>query len=252
MLDLIEEVINKYYKNFNATDRSIASYILNNREGVRSMTIRELADACHYSRSTVSRFIQKMGFSGFSEMKYAIKWQEKETFNEQSYRKSLITDIQMNIEQLQHWNFQDICKSIASSERIFVYGTGNEQKLCANEIKRYFWGLKKYIHIIDDEMDFHVLIEDLTANDLIIIISLSGNTPSMLPYAKRIAAKNIPLMSITDLKSNELAPLTTFRMYAFAHSQKSNFSLEITTFSTFFIMIEALFRSYLDYLEEKN
>lgn len=95
----------------------------------------------------------------------------------------------MNIEQLQHWDFEEICEAIESSERLFVYGTGTEQKLCANELKRYFWVLNKYVHVIDDEMDFHVLMDDLTENDLIIIISLSGNTPSMLPFAQRIAAK---------------------------------------------------------------
>lgn len=251
-MDLIEEAVNQYYETFNATDKSIASYILKHREAVEKMTIRELADACHSSKSTISRFIKKIGFAGFSEMKYAIKWQEQKETSEKSYKKSLITDIQMNIEQLQHWDFEEICEAIESSERLFVYGTGTEQKLCANELKRYFWVLNKYVHVIDDEMDFYVLMDDLTENDLIIIISLSGNTPSMLPFAQRIAAKRIPLMSITDLKNNKLAQLTDLRMYAFAHPQKSHLALEITTFSTFFVMVEALFRSYLDYLEQKK
>lgn len=251
-MDLIEEAVNRHYEAFNATDKSLATYILNHRDKVENMTIRELADACHSSKSTISRFIRKIGFAGFSELKYAIKWQERNTVMEKSFKKSLITDIQINIEQMQHWDFRGICEAIESSHRLFVYGTGTEQKLCASELKRYFWGLNKYVHIIDDEMSFHAIMDDLTEKDLIIIVSLSGNTPSMLPYAKRIAAKEIPLMSITDLKNNELAQLTNLRMYAFAHPQKSHLSLEITTFSTFFIMVEALFRSYLDYLQQKT
>lgn len=84
-MDLIEEAVNQYYETFNATDKSIASYILKHRGAVEKMTIRELADACHSSKSTVSRFVKKIGFAGFSEMKYAIKWQEK-----RRRRKSLI------------------------------------------------------------------------------------------------------------------------------------------------------------------
>ncbi|WP_277631380.1 MurR/RpiR family transcriptional regulator [Atopococcus tabaci] len=244
----IETLISEYYEELNATDRSIAAYILNNRAKVSEMTIRELAEECHSSKSTVLRFIKKIGISGFSELKYGLKWEKSRIENETPYKEDLINDITMNLEQLRAWDMDRICRRIESANRVYVYGTGTEQKRCAEEIKRHFWRLQKYMYVIDDEMDLHVLIPTLKEDDLVIIVSLSGNTPSMIPYAKKIAAKNIPLISMTHLRNNQLSQLTDLNIYAFAYSRESNLSLEVTTFSTFFIMAEALFRGYLDYL----
>lgn len=248
----IEAIINQKYKELNATERGLAAVILNNQEEIVDMTIRELADACHSSKSTVLRFIKKLGLSGFSELKYVLKWQEQLPEAEKPYKDDLVNDIRLYLDQLVQWDFYEICETIANADRIYAYGTGTEQKLCTNEIKRYFWRVQKYIHIIDDEMDFHALIPDLTNKDLVIIVSLSGNTPTMIPYAKRLAAKKVPILSMTEMRNNELAQITSLQMYALANSRKGYLTLDITTFSTFFIMTEALFRSYLDYLHEKD
>lgn len=245
----IEAMITDHYGQFNCTDRSIAAYILNNRDKVATLTIRELAEECHSSKSTILRFIKKLGIAGFSELKYILKWEETTVpANTTLYKEELINDISLNLEQLKKWNLQEICEAIDAANRIYIYGTGTEQKLCANEMKRYFWRVQKHMYVIDDEMDFHVLIPNLTEDDLVIIVSLSGNTPSMIPFAKKVVAKNVPLISMTRMKNNELAQMTPLKIYAFAFSRQSKLSLDITTFSTFFIMAEALFRSYLDYL----
>ena len=68
----LDEHINKYYHNLNENDLYIWKYIKSNREACKSLTITEMSSRCHVSRTTLSRFVHKIGFNGFSEFKVTL------------------------------------------------------------------------------------------------------------------------------------------------------------------------------------
>ena len=49
------------------------NYVVKNLKHILNLSVRELADEVHVSTATVMRFCKKMGYSGFSELKYKIK-----------------------------------------------------------------------------------------------------------------------------------------------------------------------------------
>ncbi|MCT3529299.1 MurR/RpiR family transcriptional regulator [Latilactobacillus curvatus] len=49
----------------NTLELSVLKYVLNHREQVEKMTIRQLATRAHVSTSTISRFCEKLGSRGF-------------------------------------------------------------------------------------------------------------------------------------------------------------------------------------------
>ena len=51
----------------------VYNYIVKNLKHILNLSVRELADEVHVSTATVMRFCKKMGYSGFSELKYKIK-----------------------------------------------------------------------------------------------------------------------------------------------------------------------------------
>lgn len=246
----IEDLINKNYRSLSDIDLIIAEYILNNKSRIPNFTLRYLAEQCNSSKSTVLRFTKKLGFSGFSEFKYLLKWDKPTESKSISYVDSLIEDINANLNHIKQLDFNSISKTLYSADRIFAYGTGTEQQFCATELKRYFWGLNKFINIINDEKDFITLLPNLTKTDVVIIISLSGQTPSLQPIAKQLVAKNIPFISVTNMRNNDLAQLTKLNVYAATRSFQGKTESEITTFSTFFIACEAIYRHYLEFLDK--
>lgn len=56
-------------KNFSATERKIADYILENKEQILHLTIRELAQATYTGTSTVMRLVKKVYDGSFSDFK---------------------------------------------------------------------------------------------------------------------------------------------------------------------------------------
>lgn len=59
-------------QNFTQTEQVIANYLLQHRESLSHITIRELAEATHSSNATLIRFCKTLGYAGFREFRVAL------------------------------------------------------------------------------------------------------------------------------------------------------------------------------------
>lgn len=60
-------------KELNELELIVYTFIVENMDRVGGMTIRDLSESCHVSTSTILRCLNKLGYSGFTEFKYALK-----------------------------------------------------------------------------------------------------------------------------------------------------------------------------------
>lgn len=95
-------------------------------------------------------------------------------------------------------------------------------------------------------------VNDFKVDDVFIIISLSGETPELIPQVRTLSAKGVPFISITNLKNNVLAQTTPYNLYATSKPVTLSDKTEIVAFAPFFLVGEALFRAYVDYKELEN
>ncbi|MFT8321453.1 MAG: MurR/RpiR family transcriptional regulator [Bacillus sp. (in: firmicutes)] len=249
----LEELINRYYSQLHENDFHILKYILNNRSTCYKLNINDLAKKCNVSRSSVLRLAQKLDFSGYSEFRIFLKWEDEgEEEESTNYIGTLTADIEATLKHLQAKNFGDICKLMDQSQRIFVYGTGSAQLNAAHELQRAFIAQHRYITIIHDQTKFDVILHDLTTEDLMIIISLSGDTPTLIPKVQKLVAKGIPFLSITNMKNNTLAQMTQHNLYATTTSVPTSSGIDYTSLASFFIVGEVLAGQFIEYLENKN
>lgn len=94
----LEELVNNNYNKLNENDLYILKYILNNKKKCCDLGINEIAKKCNVSRTTILRFVQKLGFKGYSEFRVYLKWQEEENnYNESDYMEKLYSDLNENI-----------------------------------------------------------------------------------------------------------------------------------------------------------
>lgn len=125
----LEEKIVSNFSRLNTTDKHIWSYINNNKVKVSNMTINDLAANTNVSRTTISRFVTKIGCSGYSEFKFVLKdsIESKEYMTNSEYE-DICNSLIKYIEQQKNTDYTAMCELIYNAERIFVYGTGNVQK----------------------------------------------------------------------------------------------------------------------------
>ncbi|KUP30757.1 MurR/RpiR family transcriptional regulator [Bacillus halotolerans] len=249
----LEELINQHYSKLNDNDFHILKYILNHKNTCYRLGIDALAKACSVSRSSILRLAQKLGFSGYSEFRVFLKWEDQPEEGESMSFQKLLDDIEANLKFIRTKDMTDMCQLIDEADRIFVYGSGTAQKICAHDLQRMFIPLNKYLILIEGSNEFDQMQNDFKVNDLFIIISLSGETPELIPQARMLSAKGVPFISITNLKNNVLAQLTPHNLYATSKPVTLSDKKEIVAFAPFFLVGEALFRAYVDYKEaEKN
>ncbi|SJZ41649.1 MurR/RpiR family transcriptional regulator [Garciella nitratireducens] len=247
----IEELINKHYQELNETDLHILKYILNCKDTCYKLGINDLAEECNVSRSSILRLAQKLGFSGFSEFRVFLKWQDQKEFLPNENEVDVLEkDILETLKYIKEKDFSEICKLLYQSDRIFAYGTGMAQTNCAMDLKRMFLPMKKYIYVIPAQKELDIVLSDITTNDVMIIISLSGDTPYIFPSVQFLITKGVPIISITNLKNNRLARMTPYNIYANSSKTEILNDIIIETFASFFVISEALFKHYVEYVKK--
>lgn len=180
------------------------------------MTINDVANACSVSRTTIMRFSQKLGFSGFSEFKYALK---QETDHSSSiFSKSediILEDHTFTINNLKQKDFSSICELISNAGRIFIYGSGDIQKLVCDYIKMLFLHSGVLVYNFDaiyiNESFYNIITED----DVVILITLSGDSESIEKIAKKLKNRNVKTIAITKLKNSPMTKLSTENIYIY-------------------------------------
>ena len=67
-MDIIYE-IQRIYNSFSDKEKSIADYIMQNRESIKNINITDLAKVIGTSGATITRFAKKIGCNSFVDMK---------------------------------------------------------------------------------------------------------------------------------------------------------------------------------------
>lgn len=210
----LEELINKRKGVLNQTDMVIWKYIFNNKQQCRHMSIHDLAKACCVSSTTVVRFAQKLSLDGFGELKAILKMEEERGIHEEQDVLEAITSFyQHSWKEIVKRNVDDASRLMYRAKRVFAYASGYVQSNVVQEIKRLFFFDDVLIYEVRGQEEFHALAKMMTPDDLVIIVSLSGETPLAVEFAQKLQLKDVPLISITRLHDNTLASLSTENLY---------------------------------------
>lgn len=247
----LDELVNDNYDKLNENDLLIWRYIQGHKKECCSISIEELASKCCISRTTISRFTQKISFDGFREFKLHLKL---ECAQDKARKDVLLDDVCTNyikcIQSVKDTDMQEICEHIFSAKRLFVFGTGEVQNAAAQMIKRMFMYARRFFVTLAGKSELTMAIEDLGPDDFVIIISLSGETPLAVEAAKKLKSKGTYLVSITGLSNNTVVKLSNKSLYITTNKLMSIGAASFETCSSYFNLVELLCVKYLMYLEK--
>lgn len=249
----LEEMVNTAYQQLNENDMLIWQYIQFNKKECCEIAIEELAGKCCISRTTISRFTQKLGFSGFREFKVHLKMEwEREQLKSAVLLEEVCDNYTKCIQTVKETNLQEICRHIYDAKRLFVYGTGETQHAVAQMIKRMFMNAKRFFVTLYGKTELFMTIEDLREEDMVILISLSGENELAVQAAKKLKSRGVYTLSITKLCDNTLARLCNKSLYILTDVLMTRGDIQVETISPYFNVAELLCVRYLTYLKERE
>jgi len=245
------DLVNEHYADLNETELLMCNYIMENIDIIPTMSTLEFARNSLSSKSSVIRFSQKLGFTGFTELRNFIKWQDhEERFDEQiTFTNQVIKDIERLLNILKDRNWLPIYQIIDSVDNIYVITTGITQKNQAAELQRLFLLIGKPLQIIPgngNSNEFRRILERLTEKDIVFVLSLSGENNRLESIIHQLELVKSKIVSITSLQNNWLSGKSDFNLYATTSRSPLPKDWWLQTASSFFVLIEAFAFGYDD------
>ncbi|MBK6914524.1 MAG: MurR/RpiR family transcriptional regulator [Ignavibacteriales bacterium] len=223
-MSIYKEIKDKIEKNFHSlpqNQRKIAEYFIDNFDKIPFLTVHQISESTEASVASIVRFAQRVGFSGFSEMRVAItdslqtKLKHKQTFPLFDKRKADgdiltsvanidIKNINDTLSLIEREKFDEAIDLILKSKRIFTAGLGISYLLA--EILAYQLtqvsldsSVLKHTHTIFQEQILY-----LNKNDLLITFSFPPYSIETIDAAQFAKRGGIKVISVTNKQSSPI------------------------------------------------
>ncbi|WP_416324459.1 MurR/RpiR family transcriptional regulator [[Eubacterium] hominis] len=240
----IEELMNRYYTTFSENDRYIASCILAHKNECVHCSIEAFASNYHISKSSLSRFSQKLKLPGYSELRSIVRMQQQKKEATSSFLDVAIHNYHAMIEDMRKRDLTSLFEKMDHAKRILIFANGYSQAKVASEMKRIFLPTHKIIydmHGSDMAISFTNMVQE---QDLVVFISLDGESKDVIDIAKQLRLRQIPMVSITRMKMNTLTGLCEENLYIHALQVPADYGVAYEITTPYFILIEMLYLQY--------
>ena len=216
--------IQSQYTRFSKGQKLIAQYILKNYDKVAFMTACKLGETVGVSESTVVRFANALGYSGYPKLQDALQELIKnklttvqrvdmvKEFNDDSailkkIVKSDIDNIKDTLDEIDEKAFEEASNRILKARRIYILGMRSSFTI-AQYLGFYLGIILDSVHVIRTDMgDAFEQVVKINEDDVLIAISFprySTKSYQIVSYAKE---KGAHIISLTD---SPFAPVASF------------------------------------------
>lgn len=214
----LQAVRNKLTK----SEIKIADYLIENIGELKKMNSYELARKLGIGQATSVRFAKKLGYKTFKDLTNEITEMNYESIyeNEINIKEDLeITNIKIVnqykkiIDFTQDINTSDdfitIIRLISCANNIIIFGIGNSSIAASDFYKKLKMIGFNIFYSSDVHLTFSV-ISKLTEDDLLILISDSGETSEVIKAADLAKENNILTVAVTNFSKNKLNSISDF------------------------------------------
>ena len=250
----LEELVNQHHTQLNENDLYILNFIFQNMELCQGKTVSEIAQLSNASASSIIRIVQKLGFKGYSVFRYFLRNEldrkdRASVINTNKIGSSVVLeDVTSTIRLFEQNKFiEDIYKLMATSNRIYAYATGYGQSLMLKEFSRCLINVGIHLIIIPGQIELNLISNTLKPNDLLFIVSLSGNVSKLKTDIQTVQLKGTPIISITLFSQNELSHMAKYSLYYQVSNINQETRLNNSSFCTLMLIFTLLYEGYINY-----
>ena len=197
--------IQSYFPDFTKTDKELAVYFINNPRNAITTPISDIVKETKTSKAALSRFAQKLGYSGFSEFRYDVSRSliggDEDIVEEKKITAGSIIDKYIEyIGQLKEVSSQPQLEHIAemflSSNRIKIFGM-NRSFNSALQFKQRLARMGFDSEASSDTVVMTDCAGILNASDLVFIYTTTDNTKTFANITKELKTHGCKIVCIT-------------------------------------------------------
>lgn len=212
-------------------ESEIASYILNNKDAVTKLKIQELADILFISKSAIHRFVKKIGFNGFNDLKVSIAKENADLLENNSYinvnypfqAKDNPRQIAFKLLELYEKAIKDtfeyvdldqikaVSQLIDSADVIDVYTHAHNSNIAEN-FQDKMLTIGRSVNCPSSFYNQRLTVLASDQKHVAIILSYSGKATFILPIVKKLYEKGAKVIQIGKAGSNYYSQYVTYHL----------------------------------------
>jgi DNA-binding MurR/RpiR family transcriptional regulator len=192
--------VRQCYPELTGNYRKVADYIMASPGDVVKFKAKDIARKCNCDESTVIRFCQKMGYSGFLAFKAAMAADfiplhfksVKRTDSETEYFSEFKDDVMRAVKMISH------------AQKVILLGAGTSGIVAMDaQVKLLRLGINVIFY---SDADFaKVMLGLLNPGDVVLAISYTGSNESVCQLAAKAKECNASIIAITNYPQSRLA-----------------------------------------------
>lgn len=229
----------------NLTEKRIVDEILKNYSNFDTIKIADLSSKLFISSTAIVRLCKKLGYTGFSELKYQIKLDKNaHNHNEEiNFDEELTLTVNQTIKLNSRESIMKSAKLMFDAEQIVFFALGLS-KTVALDLSKKLSCLNKIAIVPDDRDSCISFANNLHRNQLAVFISLTGSTDIIKKLSYITKTKNIFTIAFTGVSQSPLISHASISLFAY-HNHLDMFNEDINSRLGLYILSELVFNEYL-------
>ncbi len=252
----VNTVISANYDRLTRSEKKAADYIVENFSNVVYSTLSKLSKDIGVGEATIVRFVEKCGYHNFQSFKYEmIKDFEhiKENNTDGDFADALFNAVQREITSTNYLLDREVLakatEMIKKAKNIYFLGIGHSGIIAEFGAYR-FMRLGKKAQAVSDAHFQSIIAAISNETDIVIAISMSGNSPELLKPLSVVNNRGIQIIGITACNHTPLEKLSTYTLIASGGKKDMRYKTtgtdSITTLVNELLIIDILLESYIN------
>jgi RpiR family murPQ operon transcriptional repressor len=248
----IEKIANSLTKN----ESLIANYLLDPKTTTNDVSVKNILVKTKTSFSTLYNFLNKIGYQNIKELILAL--------NEEEYERAMISNyidveneeqadlssayigvIKKNAENISIESIDNLLNKITGVNHVYLIGLGESGLIC-NEMNYRLTRFGISCSVIENESGSLITkVLTIKESDLLICVSLSGESSIIIEAAKIAVQKNVETFAITTNDESSLAKVCDETLRIYFPIEKSMKEYYVSSLLPAFYFVDLLSRRML-------
>ncbi len=230
---MFREKINAVFNELSPGQKRVAKYVLDNYHQCAFMAAKDIGEAVDVDAGTVVRFAQRLGYSGFVELKSSMQstierelkltkdWDAAMPRDQTNLQSVAMFSLKIQIDNLQEMRtglmqepLNEILELLFNARRIYVVGEGISRRV--GEMFAYtLQGMDVDAVLMGPDFgDLLFVATTICPDDVLVAIACTNLCPRVMAAVRGVKARGIPTLGLLGGRSWPLARLTDFKLIA--------------------------------------
>lgn len=221
-----QQRVQYFYSKLSDSDKYLINYIEKNYLDMVNLSIIKLSEDANVSTSTIVRCMKKLDYSGFTDFKFQIateisntnpKSLEQVEYIDSQIQTAIIKnkeEVDKTVRYIQSSIIEDAISAIKYSKKVTIFARGFSEHI-SNEMTIKLQLLNKYTEEHNDPNIIRIKSKTFTKDDLVIFISLNGETEELVEAAEYCKNLNVKTICLTTNKEGRLYELCDIILLGF-------------------------------------